>query len=107
MEQLTSHGGSHYCITLRGRGHVVDHVACHDEKGIQIGVRDDGLAGDIEIRDSQIMAKEYGVTPNPDVLLSPPNITIRDSVISACEKPLTGQTLMTLINTKIVEMPNC
>jgi hypothetical protein len=103
MEQLTSHGGSHYCITLRGRGHVVDHVTCDDEKGIQIGVRNDGLAGDIEIRDSQITAKEYGVTPNPDVLLSPPNITIRGSVIRACSQPLTGADLMTLINTLVSE----
>jgi hypothetical protein len=91
-----------------GRGHVVDHVTCDDEEGIQIGVRDDGLAGDIEIRDSQIKAKENGVALDPDALLSPPNITIRDSAISACEQPLAEQTLMTLINTKVVVgLPKC
>lgn len=107
MERLTSHGGHHYCITLRGRGHVVDHVTCDDEKGIQIGVRDDGLAGDIEIRDSQITARDYGVTPNPQVLLSPPNIVVRDSVIRTCRRPVTGKEMMTLVDTQVVQRPGC
>jgi hypothetical protein len=107
MEELTARGGRHYCITLRGRGHVVDHVTCEDEKGIQIGVRDDGLTGDIEIRNSVITAREYGVAPSPKALLSPPNITIRDSVIRACKRPLSGADLIGLDNTQVATLPGC